>query len=120
MPKVYEGTVEGDHFGARVTVRMDEHHELLAPRLDLRNHSPDGFAWGYGGSGPAQLALAILADATRDDKVAMRYYQVFKELVVSKIPADRPFRLTARAVRNWVVAQEQGESDYDIRFESVG
>lgn len=24
-----------------------------------RNHSPDGFAWGYGGSGPAQLALAL-------------------------------------------------------------
>ena len=24
------------------------------------NHSPDGFNWGYGGSGPAQLALAIM------------------------------------------------------------
>jgi hypothetical protein len=23
------------------------------------NHSPDGFNWGYGGSGPSQLALAI-------------------------------------------------------------
>ncbi len=34
----------------------------LGPRLDLANHSPDGFSWGYGGSGPAQLALAILAD----------------------------------------------------------
>lgn len=34
----------------------------LPLRLDLFNHSPDGFEWGYGGSGPAQLALAILAD----------------------------------------------------------
>lgn len=34
----------------------------LNPRLDLRNHSPTGFAWGYNGSGPAQLALALLAD----------------------------------------------------------
>lgn len=25
----------------------------------VSNHSPDGFNWGYGGSGPAQLALAI-------------------------------------------------------------
>ncbi len=25
-------------------------------------HSPDGFEWGYAGSGPADLALAILAD----------------------------------------------------------
>jgi len=29
-----------------------------APRSDLRNHSPNGFEWGYSGSGPAQLALA--------------------------------------------------------------
>ena len=28
----------------------------LDPRLDLRRHSPDGFEWGYAGSGPAQLA----------------------------------------------------------------
>ncbi|HMF28341.1 MAG TPA: DUF6166 domain-containing protein, partial [Candidatus Cybelea sp.] len=34
----------------------------LPLRLDLYNHSPDGFEIGYGGSGPAQLALAILAD----------------------------------------------------------
>jgi Family of unknown function (DUF6166) len=34
----------------------------LALRLEIANHSPDGFEWGYGGSGPAQLALAILAD----------------------------------------------------------
>ena len=27
--------------------------------LAVRNHSPTGPAWGYDGSGPAQLALAI-------------------------------------------------------------
>jgi len=26
-------------------------------------HSPDGFEWGYGGSGPSDAALAILLDA---------------------------------------------------------
>src|SRR5262245_4369364 len=35
---------------------------LLPPRLELANHSPTGFEWGYGGSGPAQLALAMVAD----------------------------------------------------------
>jgi hypothetical protein len=34
----------------------------LPLRCDLVNHSPTGFSWGYAGSGPAQLALAILAD----------------------------------------------------------
>lgn len=34
-------------------------------REDLKHlvlHSPDGFEWGYYGSGPSDLALAILAD----------------------------------------------------------
>lgn len=34
----------------------------IDPRLDLWPHSPTGLNWGYAGSGPAQTALAILAD----------------------------------------------------------
>lgn len=33
-----------------------------APLQHISVHSPDGFNTGYGGSGPADLALAILAD----------------------------------------------------------
>src|SRR5439155_2970286 len=40
----------------------------LNPRLDLRKHSVTGFEWGYGGSGPAQLALALLADHLANDE----------------------------------------------------
>ena len=36
------------------------------PSQQLYNHSPTGFEWGYGGSGPAQLALAILFQVTDD------------------------------------------------------
>ena len=50
----------------------------LARRLDLRNHSPTGFEWGYEGSGPAQLALAILAHALQDDERALRFYRAFE------------------------------------------
>lgn len=42
----------------------------LPLRLDLGNHSPMGFEWGYVGSGPHQLALAMLADATGRDNLA--------------------------------------------------
>lgn len=48
------------------------------------NHSPDGFNWGYGGSGPAQLALAVciqLFGVTR----ALTVYQGFKWNVVSEL-----------------------------------
>lgn len=37
---------------------------LLAHRV---RHSPDGFSWGYGGSGPAELARCLLLTAAGDD-----------------------------------------------------
>lgn len=40
--------------------------ELLDPKqsLKVRNHSPDGFGWGYSGSGASQLALAVVLKLT--------------------------------------------------------
>jgi hypothetical protein len=61
----------------------------LPPRLDLRGHSPDGYEWGYGGSGPAQLSLALLADALGNDERAQEHYQDFKFKVVGRLPHDR-------------------------------
>lgn len=60
----------------------------LPGRQDLMNHSPTGLEWGYGGSGPAQAALAMLADATGDDAYALAMYQTFKEQVVGRLPAS--------------------------------
>jgi hypothetical protein len=53
--------------------------------LALVNHSPSGFEWGYGGSGPAQLALALLLDYTDDEAFALDHYQEFKTEVVSQL-----------------------------------
>jgi hypothetical protein len=55
-------------------------------RRDLRSHSPAEFEWGYGGHGPAQLALAILADHLDDDQAALNFYQRFKWNVVAEFP----------------------------------
>lgn len=49
------------------------------------NHSPTGFNWGYGGSGPAQLALAILMKYLPVEE-AYEYYQDFKFLFVANLP----------------------------------
>lgn len=57
-------------------------------RLDLRDHSPTGFEWGYGGSGPAQLALALIADATGDGELALAVYQDFKTEIVAELPRE--------------------------------
>ncbi len=58
----------------------------LDPRFNLRFHSPDGFEWGYGGSGPAQLALALLADHFGDGPKALALYQDFKSAIVAGLP----------------------------------
>ena len=74
---------EGRRIGHAVDVTVDGHP--LNPRLDLWNHSPTGFEWGYGGSGPAQLALALLADCL-DDDTAMQWHQDYKGAVVAGLP----------------------------------
>jgi hypothetical protein len=59
----------------------------LNPRWELRNHSPTGFEWGYGGSGPAQLALAILTEHLGDDRAALNQYQPFNGRALRRYPA---------------------------------
>lgn len=56
------------------------------PSQRLRNHSPDGFAWGYAGSGPAQLALACLLAAGIDRGLTLRHYQAFKREHLAALP----------------------------------
>ena len=85
MSRVYHGWREAGTAGPGV-VRVDEPDgtsHLLNPRLDLANKSPGGFQWGYLGSGPAQLALALVADATGDDELALRVFQDFKARFVA-------------------------------------
>lgn len=60
----------------------------LNPRLDVRGHSPDGFEWGYAGSGPAQLALALAADALGNDARAVAVYQRLKCDLVADLPVE--------------------------------
>ena len=90
--KTYEGRRE--NHTALVTVNGSP----LNPRFDLRNHSLTGFEWGYGGSGPAQLALAIISDHLGDDRRAMELYQQFKWAVVANLPVMR-WRLDTQEIQ---------------------
>lgn len=98
--KTYYGSRLGDDF-ALVTIHTRHTTFPLGMRLDLANHSPGGFEWGYAGSGPAQLALAILADCLGDDGMALRLYQRFKDDVIGRLPRD-DFRLSEEQVKEWV------------------
>jgi hypothetical protein len=94
--------------GCQVEKVTDAGAEPLDLRFDLRRHSPSGAEWGYGGSGPAQLALAIICDVTQDDRLSSRYYQQFKREVVARLPKDG-FSLTAEEIRAWIVEKTKGE-----------
>jgi len=86
----------------------------LNPRTDLMNHSPDGLEWGYQGSGPAQLALAILAHhfglpvpaprgalalgADTPEIRVIRLHQPFKVATVARFPRHASWSLTTDEV----------------------
>ncbi len=71
--------------------------------LKIRNHSPDGFAWGYHGSGPAQLALGILLEVT-DAATAELAYQDYKGSVIGMLPKEEgsTWELTSEQVMTWL------------------
>jgi hypothetical protein len=78
----------------------------LDPRRDLINHSPSGLRWGYLGSGPAQTALAIMADLF-DDVYADRYHQRFARDFVADLPADE-WAKTKAAIREFCIKNYGG------------
>ena len=120
--KVYRGDVlpEGD---CRVRVVENNTSHLL---LHYGYHSPDGFAWGYGGSGPAETAMNILADYFGEHETftladiktsqkarrkfhAFRYtadgqllYQCFKVQVIARFDQHLPWRYTENELREWL------------------
>jgi hypothetical protein len=71
----------------------------------VRNHSPDGFCWGYAGSGPAQLALAIMLEFV-DKERAQKLYQQFKFDVIAKLNKDEDFIILSDEVSRWIEIQE--------------
>ncbi len=102
MQKTYEGTPARTKRGGFVVEVHDADGRTrpLTPRLDLWNHSPDGFAWGYEGSGPAQLALAVAADVLQDDTRAVRLHQAFKRAWASRLPQTGYWFLTESVARD--------------------
>ena len=102
--KVYHGR-RTEH-GCAVDVEEDDEVYLLDPRLDLRNHSPTGLGWGYSGSGPAQLALALAADVLGDDERAQEIYQRLKFRIIGGLPHEG-WVLTESRIRSAIEAIEQ-------------
>jgi hypothetical protein len=107
----YVGRRYADDDGSVAIVMREDEAGIGRPlplRLDLANKSPTGPEWGYGGSGPAQLALAILADALGDHQ-AQRHYQQFKWAMIATLPGDA-WELTREQIQDWIAQQPAQES----------
>ena len=80
------------------------------PRQEVRNHSPTGFEWGYGGSGPAQLALAILAEHLGNDDAALNLYQDFKWACIAQI-CGANWSLSSEEIDNCLARLSEQQED---------
>jgi Family of unknown function (DUF6166) len=92
--KLYHGR-RSEH-GCAVDVEENGEVSVLDPRLDLRNHSPSGLEWGYSGSGPAQLALALAVDVLGDADRAQEVYQRLKFKLVGSLPHE-----------GWIISEDR-------------
>ncbi len=95
------------HVVVRSSHDFDAEEHQLDPRYDLADHSLTGFGWNYSGSGPAQLALAMLADASGDDAAALKHYQAFKAERIAALPRG-PWKITATDVLLWLAERGTG------------
>lgn len=85
-----------------VWVDDDEREDYPLPMYSKEiNHSPDGFEWGYGGSGPSQLAYALLRHFTNDQAKAGKLYQEFKRDFIQNLHTDE-WTIPVQAIGEWI------------------
>lgn len=82
-------------------VQIDGKRLDPAASQKLYNHSPDGFAWGYHGSGCAQLALAILLHFASEE-FALKHYQKFKADVIAEQSMYNDLHISNNVVHDFI------------------
>lgn len=92
----------GECVEPRIYVVRGDSQERMHQRLVY--HSPDGMEFGYGGSGPADLALNILALIVRPSE-AWRLHQDFKREVMGRAFSRDGGVLNLDDARSWVTLQ---------------
>lgn len=93
----------------KVTVKEGKAEETL-----LRHHiyhSPTGFCWGYGGSGPSDLAKSILWDYLGKEP-SSPLYQDFKWEFVATWGAE--WKITSAEIKKWIIKKNGKDYFYYI------
>lgn len=128
--KIYD-VIRGTGGQVSCTVKVDAGsriHSTILPHCVM--HSPTGFETGYGGSGPADLALSILADylgvspaqvkAVNDRALTLsmqnlkhlpiRLHQLFKADFIAgvkrRLEPGQSYTITGEEIRKWIEANK--------------
>ena len=117
----YAGSRAADEAGPGEVVRIepDGRRVPIAWRTDLVNHSSTGLNWGHSRSGPAQCALAILADFLEgNDQAAVRLHQDFKFRFVAGF--DDEWILSGEEIRQWINGEGKYQHEEKFRPQRIG
>lgn len=99
--KTYRGMAQhGEDEGGAQVVTVQEDGGPVRPLIHRVRHSPDGFQWGYCGSGPADLARSILWDYLGREPLPSDY-QAFKFSFVAAWPLGQGWTLTSDQIERW-------------------
>ena len=98
--KIYKGRrlIPKQGTASNVEVIVEEGNEKSRLRHHIQ-HSPTGFSWGYGGSGPADLARSILWDYLKEEPIPQLYME-FKWEFVTKWGTK--WQITSTEIGMWI------------------
>lgn len=89
----------------------DDGISKTTPLKHFCRHSPDGFEWGYGGSGPSDTALSIMVNYFNHRGMenavgrADLCYQDFKWEFIANAPEDG-FVISEKQIEDWLKKQD--------------
>ena len=83
-----------------VCQRATDGTALCNVRQSIISHSPTGIEWGYGGSGPADLALNVLALLVPQE-IAEVLHQDFKWQFIAPMPKEGG-TIPIETIRAWI------------------
>jgi len=84
----------------------------LPLHLELVNHSPTGFNWGYSGSGPSQLAFAIIYeylvrvdnyDRKKAKSLTQYCYHDFKNEFIATLPQTMDWEINGSGINAFLL-----------------
>ena len=84
----------------------------LTNLVHIVKHSPTGFEYGYGESGPSDLALSILADYYGEDSKtalvgqSLNHYQDFKKEFIQNRNRNEWFVISQSEITDWLLRRE--------------